>query len=140
MRADPHWARRCRLAVVAAVAVPAGLALKFGYRGPGHTWAYGYGAGVVYEVFWIALFGLLVPRWTPAGLAVGVFAGTCLLEALQLWHPAWLEALRSTRLGAMGLGSSFDWLDLPHYALGSAMGYGLARWADARVDSSAEPG
>lgn len=118
-----------RLALVLLVAAPAGLWLKFGYGGPGAVWAHDYAAGVVYEVFWIALCCLAFPGWSAGAVSAGVFVCTCALEALQLWHPAWLEACRSTTVGAIVLGASFDWLDFPHYVLGAALGYAAVRWA-----------
>ena len=118
-----------RLALVLLAAVPTGFALKFWYRGPCVVWAQDYAAGVVYEVFWVALACLAFPKCSAGAVSAGVFVCTCALEALQLWHPCWLEACRATLVGAIVLGTSFDWLDFPHYALGAALGYAAARWA-----------
>jgi len=111
---------------------PLGFGLKFGYHGPGATWAQDYAAGVLYEVFWIVLLCLAAPRISCATASVSVLVGTCVLEILQLWHPQWLEAGRRTFLGTVILGASFDWLDFPHYVLGTALGYLLVRWAKGR--------
>ena len=107
--------------------VPLGFGLKHGYDGPGAAWAKDYGAAILYEVFWILLVRLIWRRTSAIRAAVWVLAATCALETLQLWHPAWLERLRSSFLGAALLGTSFDWLDFPHYVLGCLAGYGIAR-------------
>jgi hypothetical protein len=60
---------------------------------------------------------------------VAVFAVTCALEVLQLWHPAPLEAVRGTFLGRTLLGTTFVWWDFPHYALGCALG----AWSGRRL-------
>ena len=105
------------------VIVPAGLVLKFLYHGPGDVWAHRYGAAILYEVFWVLVLRLLARDVSPLAAAAWVFGLTCLLEVLQLWHPAPLRAVRSTFLGAVLLGTTFDPLDFPYYALGCGIGY-----------------
>ena len=48
---------------------------------------------------------------------------TCALEVLQLWHPWFLEKVRSTFLGKALIGTTFVWWDFPHYFLGSLIGW-----------------
>ncbi|MDP6778276.1 MAG: DUF2809 domain-containing protein, partial [Candidatus Latescibacteria bacterium] len=52
-----------------------------------------------------------------------VLAVTCALEVLQLWHPPFLELVRRSFVGATLLGTSFDWVDFPHYVAGCAIGW-----------------
>jgi hypothetical protein len=40
-----------------------------------------------------------------------------------LWHPPFLEVLRSNFIGRTILGSSFNWTDFPYYLVGSGLGY-----------------
>jgi len=47
----------------------------------------------------------------------GMFA-----KCLQLWHPPFLELIRSTFWGRALIGTSFSWWDFPHYIFGSAIG------------------
>jgi hypothetical protein len=117
---------RLRLLAALALLVPLGFATK-AYTGPGSGWVRFSLAGVLYEVFWVLLVLALRPTLPPGRVALGVFLATCGLEVLQLWHPPWLQALRGTFLGAALLGSSFSWLDLPHYAVGCAAGALAAR-------------
>lgn len=48
-----------------------------------------------------------------------------LVEVSQRWHPAWLDAVRASRLGALVLGRGFRWSDLAGYAVGVSLGTGL---------------
>ena len=100
----------------------AGFGLKF-YSGPGHAWPNNYGAGVLYEVFWILVLYFFWPvsrtvRFAP----LFVFATTVKLEFLQLCHAPVLESIRSTFLGRTLIGTDFVWLDFPHYLLGCVLG------------------
>lgn len=116
--------RRCLIALLAVT--PLGFATKL-YAGPGSGWLGPYGGGVVYEVFWILAVLAARPRWSAWRVAAGVLLATSGLEALQLWHPPALEALRSSFLGRALVGSAFDGWDFPHYALGCLAGAALAR-------------
>ena len=128
-----------RLRVLPALFVVAalGFAAKL-YPGPGRWWVNDWGpASVAYEVFFMLLAFLLVPRRgaiTP--IAVAVCVTTCVLELVQLWQPAWLQALRSTFVGGALVGNSFSWWDLPAYPIGCLAGWLLLRWLVAMSDSS----
>lgn len=114
--------RRTFHLLVLVALVPLGFWVKFGVNGPPAAWCHLYGAAVLYEVFWILLLGLVAPRLGAMRCALVVLAATCLLECLQLWHPATLEAVRGTLLGAALVGTTFDPWDFPHYLLGSLAG------------------
>jgi hypothetical protein len=97
----------------AAAAVPLGLAVRR---------VSDFGGSVLYEVLWCLAAAFAVPRWPAAGIAAVVFAATCGVEFLQLWHPPFLEWARSFFVGRAILGTDFDWRDFPSYAAGSAAG------------------
>jgi len=125
------WTRlRIRAAIALLLVTPAGFLTKFALPawlgGAAGRWCNLYGAAVLYEVFWVLVLAVLSPRLGPRRSATGVFLATCVLEFLQRWHAPWLDDLRRTFLGAALLGNGFDWLDFPHYALGSALGGALA--------------
>ena len=104
------------------VIVPVGFYSKF-YRGPGAHWVNDSLDGVFYEIFWCLLVSLALPRAEPRRIAGGVLTATCILEFLQLWHPMFLEAIRSTFIGATIIGTTFDWTDFPYYFAGSGIGW-----------------
>jgi hypothetical protein len=106
---------------------PMGFLFKF-YSGPGQWWFNDYGAGLLYEIFWILVVFFFLPRekWTNK-IPFWIFAVTCALEFLQLWHPWLLEKVRSYFLGRALIGTSFSWWDFPHYAVGSLLGWAWIR-------------
>lgn len=119
MNRDPS---RLRPLVAAFLLVPLGFALKYGVTGRAGPWAGCYGAALVYEMFWVLLAGAAWQRVAPWRLAALVFVLTCALEFLQLWQPPFLTAVRATWWGAPLVGTVFDPMDFPHYALGVAAG------------------
>lgn len=137
-RAYRQRAYRVRLAAAAAALVPLGIATKL-YAGPGQPWVAGHAGGFVYVMFWTLLLLAARPSLRPAAAAWGVLAATSLLEALQLWQPPALQAVRGTFLGHALLGSTFAWSDFPHYAVGAAAAVVAARALLPRPDFPASP-
>ena len=84
--------------------------------------------GVAYVVFWIFVLAFVAPGIAPWRNALAVFFTTCSLEFAQLWHPAWLEAIRRTFIGRCVLGTTFGWDDFPPYLVGAVLGWVLL-WA-----------
>jgi hypothetical protein len=111
---------RTRLLVALLVLVPVGFLTKE-YSGPGRHFVNGYLGGVLYVVFWVWVVLLLRPRLRPARVAAAVLVITCLLEAAQLWHPPFLEAIRSTLVGRTLIGTTFSWGDFPCYVAGALL-------------------
>lgn len=85
------------------------------------------------DALYATLVYLLVRFVAPGsriGPAAWVALGVCVaVEVSQLWHPAWLDAVRAMRPGALVLGRGFLWSDLGCYAVGVALGAG----AEARL-------
>ena len=105
------------------IVTPLGFAFKF-YPGPANGWFNNYGAGLLYEIFWILLAFLFFPSKRSANLIpVCVLVLTCILEFLQSWHPPFLELIRSSFVGSALIGTTFVWWDFPHYVLGCLIGW-----------------
>ena len=114
--------------------VPLGLYSKV-YAGPTATWVNNSLGGLFYVLFWCLLVFWLLPRARPWRIALAVLAVTCLLEFMQLWHPTWLEWLRSFWIGQVLLGTTFAWSDFPYYFLGAGLGWlWLQRFRPAMAD------
>ena len=112
-----------------AVVVCAGLYGKR-YRGPGAHWVNDSLGGVFYVIFWCLVFSFRLPKVRPAWIALAVLAATCCLEFLQLWHPPFLEYLRSFFIGRTILGTYFDWSDFPYYFAGAGLGWWwMRKWS-----------
>ncbi len=89
--------------------------------------------GAAYVVFWSAVAMLLRPQFSISKVVLSVFAATCTLEFLQLWHPGWLEAMRRTLAGRLVLGTTFDPYDFPPYVAGTALAFVLLHLFRKRV-------
>ena len=114
--------KRTRIIISLLIITPAGFLFKF-YSGPAQWWFNDYGAGLLYEIFWIlVLFFFLTNERALNKIPIFVFALTSALEVLQLWHFWFLEQIRSTFIGRALIGTSFSWWDFPHYAIGCAIG------------------
>ena len=81
------------------------------------------------DVLWATLVYLgllwLWPRVSVRRAAAAALGFSVFIEFSQLFHPPWLDALRSTVLGALVLGRGFLVSDLVCYAVGVALGVGL---------------
>jgi len=60
------------------------------------------------------------PHWIPSLIA---FTIACAVEFSQLYHSTWIDSIRSTLAGRLILGSTFNWPDIPAYALGNLLGF-----------------
>lgn len=106
--------------------IPLGFFTKF-YSGPAMNWINNSVGGLLYEIFWCLVFYFLFPLSRPFLIALIVLISTCFLEFLQLWHPPFLELIRSNFIGRTILGNAFNWMDFPYYLVGSALGYILLK-------------
>ena len=105
------------------IVTPLGFLFKF-YPGPGNYWFNNYGAGLLYEVFWIlSAFFFFHSKRSVYIVPFCVFLITCSLEFLQLWHPLFLEIIRSAFIGRALIGTTFVWWDFPHYVIGCLVGW-----------------
>ena len=114
------------------------LCIAYGHFRPllPHWWKEN-GGGIPYVIFWITFgFALFPCRRLALPFSLVAPLGTCLLEFLQLWQPAWLTGVRATTVGAALLGGSFCWGDFPPYFVGGAIGYvvllGVRRFSTRR--------
>jgi len=118
--------QRLLIILLLSVIVPIGFYTKF-YTGPAQDWISNSVGGLLYEIFWCLVLYFLFPKTRVVLLALIVLCITCFLEFLQLWHPSFLEYLRSNFIGRTILGNAFNWLDFPYYIVGSALGYFLLK-------------
>jgi hypothetical protein len=81
-----------------------------------------YGGDAIWAAMVFFGFGFLFPRGTTFRLAMISLGFAWGIEFLQLYQAPWIESIRSYRLGHLVLGSTFNWPDLPSYAVGVALG------------------
>jgi hypothetical protein len=124
----PKYLIRIYIFLSLLIVTPSGFIFKF-FQGPASWWFNNYGAGVLYEVFWILVIFFLFPnKKSVRPIPLWVFTITSGLEFLQLWHPCFLEEIRSHFLGSVFIGTSFTWWDFPHYAIGCIIGWGWMKY------------
>jgi hypothetical protein len=119
---DEGVVSRCPIFLYLLIVTPLGLLTKF-YQGPAEAWINNYAGGILYELFWCLAVALVWPRVLGWRIALWIFIVTSALEFTQLWQTPFLESIRSTFIGRAFIGTSFSWLDFPHYALGCTMGW-----------------
>lgn len=141
MATPSHHSRlKYRIALLLSVLAIAPLGYVVRFSGFGPSWFQDGAGSVAYEIFWIFLVALLLPTASPFRVAVGVCLATYGLEFLQLWQPAWLQALRATLPGRLVLGNTFTWSDFFSYFVGSLIGWlglrSLRHWLRATAQIS----
>ena len=107
-----------------AVVVPLGIGIKF-YDGPLANWVSNSLGGVLYVIFWcLFLFAIFPRRDAINRIVIGVLLVTCAIEALQLWHPPFLERFRESFIGRTLIGTTFTPSDFLYYLIGAVIGWG----------------
>ncbi|MEM1057342.1 MAG: DUF2809 domain-containing protein [Bacteroidota bacterium] len=92
-----------------------------------------YPGDVLWTLMVVVVLALVRPARKPLHLAAAALAISFGVEALQLVHVDWLDAIRRTTLGRLALGSGFDPLDLVAYTVGAALGLAAdLAWQRAR--------
>ena len=66
-------------------------------------------------------FGFLLRKVSTMRLSFLALGVAWAVEFSQLYHATWIDTIRSTRLGHLVLGSTFNWPDLLAYAIGIAV-------------------
>ena len=78
------------------------------------------------DVFWamMVFFGLafVFRKWSTWQLAAAALAFSVCIEVSQLYHAAWIDAIRNMPLGGLILGFTFVWSDLLCYSVGVGLG------------------
>lgn len=109
------------LSLIATVA--AGLASRrFSIHLP--LWVNTYLGDALWALMVFIILGLLFRRKSSLWIACLALAFSFSIEFSQLYHAAWIDHLRHTRIGGLVLGFGFLWSDLACYTLGIGFGYG----------------
>lgn len=67
-------------------------------------------------------WAFIKPRASTTLLAVLAISTSYSVEFSQLYQAVWINAIRSTTLGHLALGSTFMWLDIVAYTIGILIG------------------
>lgn len=111
------------------IIVPAGYVIRF----VGNEWLNDFLGSVAYEIFWVLLVALFLPRVALWKVAIAVLLATGLIEFLQLWQNPTYLTLKTTFIGRLVLGNTFFWTDFPSYFVGTLAGWLWARSLKQRL-------
>jgi len=81
-----------------------------------------YGGDSLWALMVFLCFGFASCRSSTLRISLGAICFAWSVEFLQLYHVPWLDTIRSTRLGQLVLGASFNSPDLIAYIAGIAVG------------------
>jgi hypothetical protein len=112
---------RLLYAVLALAVVAAGLLWRSGVI-PLPQWLSNNGGDALWALMVFVGFGFLLPRAPTLVVALLALTFSWGVEFSQLYHAPWIDALRATIPGRLVLGTTFNWPDLPAYAVGIAFG------------------
>lgn len=85
-----------------------------------------YGGDALWSMVVFFALGMVFTRATTLRVAMMAMAFSWAIEFLQLYHAPWIDLIRSTLLGRLVLGSTFNSPDLIAYVIGVV----LASFAD----------
>ncbi len=88
---------------------------------------YPYVGDYLYAVMVFFIIGFLFNTSTSLKVAITSVLICFLIEFFQLYQADWINAVRSTKLGALVLGNGFLWSDIICYTFGGITGYVLER-------------
>jgi hypothetical protein len=82
------------------------------------TWYTLYFGDYLWAMLLFFVFALTLQNMSTFKVAIVTLLFTYSIEISQLFHPQWLDALRSIKLFALVLGYGFLWSDIAAYTLG----------------------
>ena len=85
-------------------------------------WYVQYFGDYLWAMLLFFIFALILQNMNTAKVAIVTLLFTYGIEISQLFHPPWLEYLRSIKIFALILGFTFLWSDIVAYTLGISTG------------------
>lgn len=139
----PDWGRlmgmtkrplRIYLPIIVAI-IAAGLpARTVAHSLPG--WYVNYAGDYWWAMLVFFLFTLVWPNKRTAWVFVLSLTFAYAIEVSQLFHPAWLDEIRSHKIFALILGHGFLWTDIVAYTLGISSGALIDQWCVRKTEHS----
>ncbi len=121
---------RARIRIVYALMAVAVIAVGLLWRSgliPLPQWLSNNGGDALWALMVFVGIGFLIPRASTLVVALLALTFSWGVEFSQLYHAPWIDAVRATLPGRLVLGTTFNWPDLPAYALGIALGAWVER-------------
>lgn len=117
---------RPRIALAAILVIALGLLSRSGLPAL-PQWFKGHAGDALWTTTAYLALAFARPAASDVLLLGSAFGISVAIELTQLAHPPWLEELRRTLPGRVLLGSDWCWADLPRYAAGALLAWGLDR-------------
>jgi hypothetical protein len=86
------------------------------------TWYTLYFGDYLWAMLLFFIFALTLRNMSTFKVAITTLLFAYIIEISQLFHPQWLDYLRSIKIFALVLGYSFLWSDIAAYTLGISTG------------------
>ena len=122
----PLSRNRVLYAVLVLAVIACGLLWRSGFI-PMPLWLSNNGGDALWALMVFVGVGFLLPSGSTLTIALLALTFAWGVEFFQLYHAPWIDAVRATLPGRLVLGTTFNWPDLPAYAVGIALG-ALAEW------------
>jgi len=95
-----------------------------------------YGGDAIWSAMVYALIRFCRPAMPYKRGALLAFGISAAVEFSQLYHAPWIDSIRRMRLGLLVLGNTFNWPDIPAYAVGVLVA-ALMDWPARHRESAA---
>lgn len=82
-----------------------------------------YAGDTLWALMVFLIIGLCWPKRSSLKVAFFALLFSYAIEISQLYHDAWIDAIRDTTLGSLVLGHVFVWSDLLCYTVGVTIGF-----------------
>jgi hypothetical protein len=103
------------------------------------TWYVLYFGDYLWAMLLFFIFSLTLRNMSTFKVAITTLLFTYIIEISQLFHPQWLNYLRSIKLCALVLGYGFLWSDIVAYTLGISTGALVERFLLRNNSRNAQP-
>lgn len=117
-----HFRLRTAYAVIAILVICLGLLWRSRFFGL-PPFVAKYGGDALWSLLVFVCVRFCVPERPYFIPAIIAFSFACAVEFSQLYDAPWIDAIRTTLPGRLVLGSTFNWPDIPAYALGIIFGF-----------------
>lgn len=97
---------------------------------------YPYIGDFFYSLMFFFIVGFLFPNMNTLKTVLISISICYLIELLQLYQAAWINTIRSYKLGGLILGFGFLWSDIISYTLGGFLGFMLEKTYHSRMKFS----
>lgn len=92
------------------------------------TWYVLYFGDYLWAMLLFFVFALILRNMSTFKVAITTLLFTYIIEISQMFHPRWLDYLRSIKIFALVLGYGFLWSDIAAYTLGISTGVLVERF------------